>query len=103
MFNKIYRLANKSTPKISKTEQTALNAGDNWFEQDLFQGKPDFNKLHSLKKFELSTEEKSFLNNENTKLCSLIDDWKINYEDKDLTIEAWNFIRKKGFFRSSNR
>lgn len=97
MFNKIYKIAKKSTPKISKTEQTALNAGDNWFEQDLFQGKPDFNKLHSLKKFELSDEEKSFLANETNQLCDMIDDWKINYEDKDLTIEAWNFIRQKGF------
>lgn len=97
MFNKIYEIAKKSTPKISKTEQTALNAGENWFEQDLFQGKPDFNKLHSLKKFELSAEERSFLDNETTELCAMIDDWKINYEDKDLTVEAWDFIRKKGF------
>ncbi|MEY8702827.1 acyl-CoA dehydrogenase, partial [Francisella philomiragia] len=84
MFNKIYNIAKKATPSISQTEQTALNAGDNWFEQDIFQGKPDFNKLHSLKKFELTAEEKSFLDNETTELCKLIDDWKINYQDKDL-------------------
>ncbi|AIT09998.1 acyl-CoA dehydrogenase [Candidatus Francisella endociliophora] len=97
MFSKIYKIAKKSTPKISKTEQTALDAGDNWFEKEIFQGKPDFEKLHSLKKFELSEEEKSFLENETVELCKMIDDWKINYEDKDLTVEAWDFIRKKGF------
>lgn len=97
MFNKIYNIAKKATPSISQTEQTALNAGDNWFEQDIFQGKPDFNKLHSLKKFELTAEEKSFLDNETTELCKLIDDWKINYQDKDLSIEAWKYMREKGF------
>ncbi len=97
MFNKIYNIAKKATPSISQTEQTALNAGDNWFEQDIFQGKPDFNKLHSLKKFELTAEEKSFLDNETTELCKLIDDWKINYQDKDLSVEAWKYMRKKGF------
>ncbi|APC96271.1 acyl-CoA dehydrogenase [Francisella frigiditurris] len=98
MFNKIYKMSKKSIPPISKTEQTALNAGDCWFEQEIFQGKPDFNKLHSLQKFVLSDEEKSFLDNEVVELCNMLDDWKINYEDKDLTEETWNFIREKGFF-----
>lgn len=97
MFNKIYKMAKKATPAISKTEQTALDAGHNWFEQDLFQGKPDFEKLHNLKKFELSEDEKAFLENETVELCKMLDDWKINYEDKDLTVETWNFIREKGF------
>ena len=97
MFNKIYKMAKKSMPSISKTEQTALNAGNDWFEREIFQGKPNFNKLHNLQKFELSNEERDFLNNETTELCSMLDDWKINYIDKDLTVEAWNFIRNKGF------
>ncbi|MGQ4003299.1 acyl-CoA dehydrogenase [Francisellaceae bacterium CB52] len=98
MFDKIYKIAKKSMPPISQTEQTALDAGDSWFEQEIFQGKPNFNKLHELKKFELSEEEKSFLENETEELCSMLSDWKINYEDKDLTPETWNFIREKGFF-----
>jgi alkylation response protein AidB-like acyl-CoA dehydrogenase len=91
-------MAKKSMPSISKTEQTALNAGNDWFEKEIFQGKPNFNKLHNLQKFSLSDEEKSFLENETTQLCNLLDDWQINYVDKDLTIEAWDFIRDKGFF-----
>ncbi|WP_166666885.1 acyl-CoA dehydrogenase [Allofrancisella inopinata] len=98
MFNIMYKKARKSMPTISKTEQTALNAGDSWFEQDIFQGKPDFEKLHNLQKFSLSEEEKSFLENETTQLCDMLDDWKINYVDKDLTKETWKFIREKGFF-----
>ncbi|MDE5007200.1 acyl-CoA dehydrogenase, partial [Francisella tularensis subsp. holarctica] len=80
-----------------QTVQTSLNAGNNWFVQVIFQGKPDFNKMHSLKKFEITAEEKSFLANETTELCKLIDDWKINYQEKDFSVEAWDFIRNKGF------
>ena len=98
MINTIYKMTKKSMPPISKTEQTALNAGDCWFEEEVFQGKPNFDKLHSLKKFELSEEERSFLDNETIELCNMIDDWKINFEDRDLPVKVWDFIREKGFF-----
>ncbi|MDE4998656.1 acyl-CoA dehydrogenase family protein, partial [Francisella tularensis] len=32
-----------------------------------------------------------------TELCKLIDDWNINYQEKDLSVEACDFIRNKGF------
>ncbi len=35
-----YKTAGKSIPKLSKTEEEALNAGDTWLEQDIFVGKP---------------------------------------------------------------
>ena len=76
----------------------ALNAGDSWWEKDLFQGQPDFNKLHSLKKFELTAEEQSFLDNETEQLCAMIDDWQATHHDKDLSVEVWNFLREKKFF-----
>jgi len=84
-------------PKISETEQLALNAGDPWYEKEVFQGHPDFNLLHSLKKFELSEEEKEFLHNETNQLLSMVDDWHITHVEKDLPVEVWNFIREKGF------
>lgn len=31
-----YKTAGKSIPKLSKTEEEALNAGDTWVEQDIF-------------------------------------------------------------------
>ena len=96
--NFIFRKAKSVLPKISDTEQLALNAGDPWYEKEIFQGKPDFKLLHSLKKFELSTEEQQFLNTETVELCSMIDDWHITHVEKDLPINVWNFIREKGFF-----
>ena len=35
----------KVTPKLSETEQTALEAGTVGFEGELFSGKPDWSKL----------------------------------------------------------
>lgn len=94
----IYAKAKTVLPSISETEQLALNAGDSWWEKDLFQGKPDFGKLHSLQKFTLTEEEQSFLDNETQQLCAMIDDWKITHYDKDLPVEVWNFLREKKFF-----
>ncbi|MBY0379371.1 MAG: acyl-CoA dehydrogenase family protein, partial [Burkholderiales bacterium] len=85
-------------PKISETEQLALNAGDTWYEKEIFQGKPNFTLLHSLKPFILSDEERAFVANETTQLCSMINDWRITHIDKDLPVDVWNYIRDKGFF-----
>ncbi len=94
----IYAKAKTVLPAISETEQLALNAGDSWWEKDLFQGKPDYDKLHNLHKFQLSLEEQKFLNEETNQLCAMIDDWKITHHDKDLPADVWNFMREKKFF-----
>lgn len=94
----IFIKAKNILPKISETEQLALNAGDTWFEKDIFQGKPNFNTLHNLKKFELTEEEKKFIENETRELCGMIDDWEITYNERDLPIKVWNFMREKKFF-----
>lgn len=94
----IYLRAKKILPSISETEQLALDAGDSWWEKDVFQGKPDFNKLHGLQKFTLSQEEQDFLANETNQLCALINDWEATHNVKDFPAEVWDFMRQKGFF-----
>ncbi|MDQ5922132.1 MAG: acyl-CoA dehydrogenase [Pseudomonadota bacterium] len=94
----IYWKAKKLIPGISPTEKLALDAGDSWYESEVFNGKPNFEVLHNSHKFTLSAEEQDFLNNETAQLCSMIDDWKSSYIDRDLPVEVWDFIRKKGFF-----
>ena len=94
----IYVRAKKILPRISETEQLALNAGDPWWEKDLFQGRPDFHKLHSLQKFTLSPEEQDFLATETAQLCAMIDDWQITHHEKDLPVAVWDYLRTKGFF-----
>ena len=94
---KIFTIYKKKLPKVSETEEIALNAGDTWFEQDLFRGAPDWNKLHNIGRFSLSNEERDFINNETSQLCQMIDDWKV-MRTGDLPIEVWKFMRDKGFF-----
>ncbi|HLX55379.1 MAG TPA: acyl-CoA dehydrogenase, partial [Aquella sp.] len=94
----IFAKAKGVLPSISETEQLALNAGDSWYEQEVFRGEPNFELLHNVKKFELTKDEQSFLDNEVTHLCSLLNDWDIIEKTADLSVEAWNYIRQNKFF-----
>ena len=46
----------------------------------------------------LTEEESAFLNGPVDELCAMLDDWKINWEWRDLPQEAWDFIKAKKFF-----
>jgi acyl-CoA dehydrogenase len=84
-------------PEMSSTEREALEAGDTWWEAEMFRGRPDWNKLLDFKYTELTPEEQSFLDNECEELCKLCDDWKIEFEQKDLPEEVWAYIREHKF------
>jgi len=86
------------TPKLSDTEQTALEAGTVGFEGELFSGKPDWTELLKQPKPELSTEERAFLDGPVEELCAMIDDWQITHELADLPPPVWEFIKKHKFF-----
>ena len=90
----IFSKAKGVLPSISETERLALNAGDSWYEQEVFRGEPNFELLHNVKKFELTKQEQSFLDNEVNHLCSLLNDWDIIEKTADLSVEAWNYIRQ---------
>ena len=85
-------------PSISQTEQEALDAGDVWWEGELFSGKPDFDKIRSLPKPQLTDEEQAFLDGPVEELCEMTNDWEITHHNFDLSPEAWQFIKDKGFF-----
>lgn len=91
----LYKTAGKSVPKLSKTEEEALNAGDTWLEKDIFTGKPDWQRLSAVST-ELTAEEQAFLDNETHTLCSMLDEWEISQE-YDLSPKVWNYIKEKGF------
>ncbi len=86
------------TPKLSETEQTALEAGTVGFEGELFSGKPDWHELLKQPKPELSVEEQAFLDGPVEQLCAMIDDWQITHELADLPPNVWEFIKKNRFF-----
>ena len=94
----VFAALKKSMPPISATERDALEAGTTWWEKQLFSGKPDWNEFAQISLPQLTAEEQSFLDNEVSELCSLLDEWKIQNDLKDLPPEAWQYLKDKKFF-----
>lgn len=94
----VFTLLNKTMPSMSVTEQEALEAGTTWWEKDLFSGKPDWNHFAQIGLPQLTAEEQSFIDNEVTEFCAMLDEWDIHHTRKDLSPEAWQFLKDKGFF-----
>src|SRR6202000_3339305 len=94
----IFSWARGVLPAMSDTEREALEAGDVWWDADLFSGNPDWSKLLATPVASLSADEAAFLNGPAEQLCTMLDDWKINWELKDLPPEVWDFIRANRFF-----
>lgn len=94
----VFNALKKSMPPISATERDALEAGTTWWEKQLFSGKPDWNEFAQISLPQLTAEEQSFLDNEVSELCSLLDEWKIQNDLKDLPPEAWQYLKDKKFF-----
>ncbi|OGT30321.1 MAG: acyl-CoA dehydrogenase [Gammaproteobacteria bacterium RIFCSPHIGHO2_12_FULL_35_23] len=95
---RLLALYRQAMPKMSKTEREALEAGTVWWDQDLFSGRPDWQKLFDLPAPKLSQEEQAFLDGPVEKLCSMINDWQIVHQQGDLSPEVWHYIRNEGFF-----
>ncbi len=94
----IFAIFKKILPPLSDTEREAMEAGDVWWDGELFKGKPDWQKLHQIPKPQLSVEEQSFLDNEVETLLKMLDDYKIVQEQRDLPTDVWNYIKANGFF-----
>lgn len=94
----IFAIFKKILPPLSDTEREAMEAGDVWWDGELFKGKPDWQKLHQIPKPQLSAEEQAFMDNEVETLLKMLDDYKIVQEQRDLPVEVWNYIKANGFF-----
>ncbi len=93
----VYDFFQKVLPPMNRTEMEALEAGDIWWEAELFQGDPDWQEFFGYPKPTLTEKEQSFLDNETEQLCDLLNDWQIVNQDRDLTPEAWQYLKKAGF------
>lgn len=93
----IFSAYKKMLPAMSDTERTALEAGTVWWDGELFSGRPNWKKLLSLPQPTLTPEEQSFLDNETNELCRLVNDWETTHVHNDLSPEAWQYIKDKGF------
>jgi len=84
-------------PKISETEKIALTSGNTWIDSELFSGKPNFDKIFNQNYPKLSSEEKSFLDNEVEEVCKMCVDYEVQLR-RDLPPEVWEYLSEKKFF-----
>ena len=94
----IFSWARGVLPAMSDTEREALEAGDVWWDADLFTGNPDWSKLLKVPQARLTDEERAFLTGPVDQLCAMLDEWKIFWEWRDLPPDVWSFIKREKFF-----
>jgi len=94
----IFRWARNVLPSLSATEREAAEAGDVWWDADLFSGNPDWTKLIAFPPAALSAEEQAFIDGPVAELCRMLDDWRINWEWRDLPPQVWEYLKQHKFF-----
>ena len=94
----IYQWAKGVMPGLSPTERDAIEAGDVWWDAELFTGNPDFQMLLDIPPVRLGAEEQAFLDGPVDELCRMLDEWKITWEIGDLPPQAWDFLKTNKFF-----
>ena len=95
---RLFDIYRSMLPSMSKTEQEALEAGNVWWDGELFTGMPDWRKLNNLPPPKLTAEEQAFLDGPTEELCRLLDDWQITHELADMPPHVWQFIKDQRFF-----
>ena len=92
-----FRQMKKAMPPLSQTEREALEAGNTWWDAELFSGNPDWKVLLDLPAARLSDEEQAYLDGPVETLCGMLNDWDITHNRKDLPPEVWDYIKRHKF------
>ncbi len=92
-----YGIVKSILPRVSRTEQEALDAGTVGWDAELFGGRPDWTKLLGVRKPTLSTEEQAFLDGPCETVCSMIDDWDTRNNRADMPPAVWTYLKENGF------
>jgi acyl-CoA dehydrogenase len=92
-----FRIVKGTLPKVSDTEQQALDAGTVGFDAEIFSGMPDWNKLRAIPPIVLTAEEQAFLDGPTEELCRKIDHWDVRHRRREIPEEIWSFVKEKGF------
>lgn len=93
----LMRFLKKRIPTISRTEHEALEAGDVWWEKDLFCGRPEWQRFLNHSFSQLSDEETHFLKTQTETLCGMLNDWEILHKNQDLPKSVWDYLKKERF------
>lgn len=94
----LHKWAKAALPRLSSTEREAMEAGQSWWDAELFSGSPDWDKLLRVAKPTLSEEEQAFLDGPCNRLCVMLDDWRINRREGTVSPEAVQFMKDEQFF-----
>jgi len=93
----LFAMFKRVAPKVSATEQVALDAGTVSWDGELFTGKPNWNKLLENPCSGLTDEEQAFLDHQCTEVVSKCNSWDVAVERADLPKEVWDYLKKEGF------
>ena len=96
--DRLFGVFRKALPRVSETEQEALDAGTIWWDGDLFSGRPRWKELLKVPAPSLSEEELAFIDGPIEELCRRADDWEICEKHRRLPDELWDFIREHRMF-----
>jgi len=93
----VFKLMKGALPPMSQTEREALEAGNTWWDAELFSGNPDWKVLQNLPVGRLTDEEQAFIDGPVETLCAMLNDWDITHNRKDLPQEVWDYIKQQKF------
>ncbi len=94
----LFRIYQKTQPKLSATEAEALAAGTVGWDGELFSGNPNWPKLWQQKLTVLSAEERSFLQGPVENLCAQMAPYRFLATENDIPAEIWDTLKEQGFF-----
>jgi len=98
LTGRIMRLMRERTPSISPLEKQALDAGGQGWEKELFAGRPVWRRLRRIAAPKLDEREIAFLEGPVETFCGLVNDYRLNNQDRDLPPQAWQLLREERFF-----
>ena len=92
-----FKWMQSALPEMSQTEQEAMDAGNTWWDAEIFSGNPNWEILQNLPAAKLSEEEQAFIDGSVETLCSMLDDWDITHHRQDLPESVWKYIKQQKF------
>ena len=93
----VYAQIRKILPRVSETEQQALEAGTVGFDAEIFSGRPSWDRLRAVAPIELTAEERAFLDGPTAELCGMINDWQVRHSEREIPENIWDFVKRHGF------
>ena len=96
----IFGMAQHALPHLSDTEREAIEAGDVWWDADLFTGNPDWTEAARLRRPPSSPRRsRQFLDGPVEELCACSTIGRSIGSRHDLPPEAWDFLKAQNSSR----